>query len=433
MKKQEIYSGWNHSPKVKSIFYDDFSSGIRTEVWRALNEKWQSQKNNGYSNDNCLFSTNRENVEAEGASGGIVVIRSNGDFTTDPQRKRQGGGIVTKQLFGAGLYEVRLKVVPRVGQCSAAWTYYNSWSPIYEERRYSEIDIEAPHGGDYRKYSGTTYENYMSSAQQISRSEQIQTQPLNDGKWHVLAFEWRTDKENGDVGVVWYQDGKPVLRIEEAVPYYTATFWIGSLFQDSIAWLGDPQFEDAYMYVDWVKITEYDDPVLPGNAEKESKLAYCGNSLDDNPIPKNNYISNSNFSQPVTVKNYKGRDITSWELSQNAVIKDGKLCFDGKGRACQIITAQYVNYCFELECDANVEEGEVTIVLEYLKGKANCENPELEVIGICENKLTITNGKAVKKARFTVTEQETEHLRVKILTDDGGRACIYSLKMTLVS
>ena len=71
--------------------------------------------------------------------------------------------------------------------------------------------------------------------------------------------------------------------------------------------------------------------------------------------------------------------------------------------------------------------------MECLKGKANCENPELEVLGRCENQLTFTKGKAVKKARFTVTEQETEHLRVKILTNDGGKACINSLKMTLVS
>ena len=162
VEKEKTISGWNFPPEIKSVFYDDFSSGIRTDVWRALNEKWQSQKNNGYSNDNCLFTVDPEKVKAAGATGGLVIIRSNGDFSDDPERKRQGGGLVTKRLFGAGLYEVRLKVVPRVGQCSAAWTYYNNWSQNYAEREYSEIDIEAPHGGDYRKYSGTTYKNYMS-------------------------------------------------------------------------------------------------------------------------------------------------------------------------------------------------------------------------------------------------------------------------------
>ena len=432
VEKKKTISGWKFPPGIKSVFYDDFSSGIRTDVWRALNEKWQSQKNNGYSNDNCMFTVNPEKVKAEGATGGLVIIRSNGDFSEDAERKRQGGGLVTKRLFGAGLYEVRLKVVPRVGQCSAAWTYYNNWSPTYEEREYSEIDIEAPHGGDYRKYSGTTYKNYMSYDRRESRSEVIPTTPLNDGKWHVMAFEWRTDEKNGDVGVVWYQDGKPVLRITQAVPRYTATFWVGTLFQDAIAWLGDPQFETAYMYVDWVRITEYDDPVSDGNAEKENKLTFCGNPLGDLPVPHNNYIANSRFTQPATVKNYKGREICSWNLSGDASIENNRLVFNGEGQADQIITAQYENYCFEIECEATVENGEVCVGLEFLKGQANCENPEFIKTGECPNVMKLTKETSVCKMRFTVTEKETEHVRVKIYAENGVKAYVHGIKMTLV-
>lgn len=179
------------------------------------------------------------------------------------------------------------------------WTYYNNWAPKAEERRYSEIDVELPHGGDYRRWSGTTYKNYMSGDEMVSRSEVVYSpSPLNDGKWHTLAFEWRTDAANGDEAVVWYQDGREVLRLCEAVPHYTATFWVASLFQDAIAWLGDPQFETAYMYVDWVKITEYTDPVQPGNAEKESGFSFTGKNIGTSPVPKTDYLANAFSAVP---------------------------------------------------------------------------------------------------------------------------------------
>lgn len=427
-----ISSVWNFPPKIKNIFYDDFSKGIRKDVWRTLHEKWKSQKNNGYSDDNCMYTTDLEKVRAEGGTGGLVVIRSNGDFVADPERKRQGGGIVTKRLFGAGRYEVRLKVVPRVGQCSAAWTYFNDWAPTLAERKYSEIDIEAPHGGDYRKYSGTTYENYVSGDERISRSAEIDTTPLNDGKWHVLGFEWRTDKEHGDEGIVWYQDRVPVLRINEAIPHYTATFWIASLFQDAIAWLGDPQFETAYMYVDWVKISEYDDPILPGNAEKESVSPYHGRDLGDSPVPHTDYISNGRFSKPAVVENFKGRKISSWELSGGAEIIDKKLILPPNGVATQTITAQYCGYAFELEADAEVEEGEIEIRLECLVGKANCEEPQLERCGECCEKLVIREGDAAKKNIFRINIKETEHIRVRLSADGKSKGKISSISMKLV-
>ena len=65
---------WNRPPVVRQVFFDDFSSGIRTEVWRALDEKWASQNNNGYSEQNCLYTTRPDVVAAAGGTGGIVVI-----------------------------------------------------------------------------------------------------------------------------------------------------------------------------------------------------------------------------------------------------------------------------------------------------------------------------------------------------------------------
>lgn len=420
---------WNRPPVEKSVFYDDFSGGIRSEVWRALNERWASQNNNGYAEDNCMYTTCPREVAAAGATGGLVVIRSNGDFAAEEGRRRQGGGIVTKRLFGPGRYEVRLKVVPRAGQCSAAWTYFNDWKPTLAERRYSEIDIELPHGGDYRKYSGTTYENYVSAAEKICESEVIESRdPLNDGEWHVLAFEWRTDAEHGDEGIVWYQDGKQVLFLNKAVPRYTATFWIATLFQDAIAWLGDPQFETAYLYLDWVRITEYADPVQEGSAEKESRLNFTGIDLKEAPVPYTDYIANGRFERPAVSKNFKGRDIVSWELTDGASIGEKKLVLNEGACAAQLITAQYAGYAFEAEIET---QSAVRLVasLECLSGAANRIDPVLKTEAVCEEKL-IAEGGGVFRRTFRVTCKNTEHIRIR-LTAERGTAVITrcSLKM----
>ena len=400
---------WNSPPKIKSVFYDDFSEGIRQNVWRALNECWSSQNNNGYSEENCLCSTNAAEVARVGGTGGIVAIRSNGDYASDPSKKRQGGGIVTKKLFGPGLYEVRMKVVPRAGQCSAIWTYYNNWEKPMAVRKYSEIDLETPHGGDYRYYSGTTYQNYMNAEEKICRSEVIGGEkPLNDGNWHVLAFEWRTASESGDEGLIWYCDGKPVLRLDEAVPHYTATFWIASLFQDAPAWLGVPRFENAYLYVDWVKITEYEDPVQPGAAEKESRLCFTGIDLKDQPLPETEYIANGQFSQPPVVRGFKGTEMCVWELTEGAEIANGKLVLPQGQGAAQTIEAQYDGFIFETEIEAS---GNVRVYLEYLSGKANQADPELTVIGRSEHFDCCGERKTIKE-NLQICEKRTEHIRI---------------------
>ncbi len=421
---------WNCPPKIVSEFYDDFSSGLRPDVWRAMHEKWKSQVNNGFSDENCAYTTYAPEVERLGASGGVVVLRSQGDFSAVGEQRR-GGGIVTKKAFGAGLYEVRFMPVPRAGQCSAAWTYYNDWAAEYDKRKYSEIDIEMPHGGDYRFYSGTTYENYMSGEQKNSASEIIDAgKALNDGKWHTLAFEWRT-AEN-DTGIIWSLDGKPLLRIDEAVPKYKATFWVASLFQNAIAWLGDPLFETAYMFIDYVRICEYDDPIEESVEFQEENSPYCGRDLGKSPVPQTDYVSDGNFARPAETTSFNGKKIYSWRLSGAAKLNNHErlLVFSGDGKAAQTITAQYAGFSFKCTVSGKVKSGAVSAKLICCKGKANCDEPKLTDLCECAETLTLEAGENSKTIEFHITEKQTEHIRLEI-ESRGGNAEIDCVSLIL--
>ena len=211
-------------------------------------------------------------MENAGATGGIAVLRSYGDLQQDPSKRRQGSALITRQTFGPGKFEVRMKVLPRLGQCTAFWTYYSNGGKTPETIKYSEIDIEMPMEGSYRKWSGTSYERFIDwnilADRQTVMADELTDGGLNDGQWHTYAFEWRTDAENGDRGVVWYRDGVKMGEAREFVPMYKAALWVGNWFPPDKSWVGVPDFEEAYMYVDWIRVTEYEDPVEEGGGRQ---------------------------------------------------------------------------------------------------------------------------------------------------------------------
>ena len=288
-KPVETY-GWNTEPVVSNVFYDDFENGITSDKWTSTDNGW-GVNNNGVTSKNVMYSTDKERVEAEDATGGIVILKTTGDYAEDKNKRRQGAVIITRDDFGAGKYEARVRVLPREGQCTALWTYWNGTPSAtkLEDSKYCEIDIELPEKGDFRQMSGTTYEKYIDKKNMNQSSAKINFEQkgmgdfsLNDGKWHTLAFEWRT-AEN-DTGIIWYVDGQTVLKHTTNIPVYTAPFWIGSHFPDLPAWIGVPNFDTAYMYVDWVRITEYDEPTIDESNGSAGEFTFTFNSLADKLI-----------------------------------------------------------------------------------------------------------------------------------------------------
>ncbi|MCI9504847.1 MAG: glycoside hydrolase family 16 protein [Clostridia bacterium] len=429
--------GWNSAPVVTGTFYDDFSGGIDTDVWASDDRGWGLDKtnNNGVTSKNILYSTNRERVEAEGAKGGIVAMKATGAYSTDPYK---GAVLITRDSFGAGKYEVRLKVLPRQGQCTALWTYWNGTPNLttgdsLEDSKYSEIDIELPEGGDFRQFSATTYSKYINKQNMDQTTAKVSYEKaglgnmsVNDGEWHTLAFEWRT-AEN-DTGIIWYVDGQSVLKRTTSVPEYQATFWIGTHFPDIPSWLGVPNFDTAYMYVDWVKITSYDDPTIDECGSSTAKKEWSFVDLGNAEIPHTDYIINGDFSRLQKGTADKALGWEEW-LTSNSVCGSenyvGYLQIDPDSLIYQTVDSKYKGHKLKLVVTAEKISGDggLNAYLEEYYGIMPRGKSEVLTF---RHKMSVT-----KELEFELQDLRTNSLRVCLQTDEGTTVRVTSVKMYL--
>ncbi len=423
---------WNKAPVVleNQVFYDDFENGVSKKYYTASGpgRGWgveEGERPNYMNPANISWSTDKAVVEQAGATGGVVAMQVNGDLFPEEGRRREGCALITKQAFGPGMYEIRFKTVPRLGPVTAFWTYWNGGGSTLEDNAYSEIDIEMPKAADYRQWSATVYKKYINSGLMEQGTATLKSEEglgFNDGQWHTFAFEWRTDTENGDNAVQYYVDGEPVVRIEGYTPEYTATFWMGAWFPDNPTWVGSPDFETACMYIDYVKITPYADPVKTGarGSFDLSATGTIGNDLGANPLPENNYVANGNFQTQIV----EGK-ITGWSaLKLNEMLTattQGLTLAEGKG-AYQVITGQYKNTPYTLKATVDVTgTGKCSVyIVEYFGTVKLATSPKLE--------FTQTD-KTEKTFDYTILNPKTSVVRVVVETDDGATAVVKEIKL----
>ena len=434
--KLPVIEGWHKEPVVAGTFYDDFSEGISSEYWTADDVGWGTG-NNGTRVSNIMYSTDEARVAAEGATGGVVTLRATGNYHGGVNTQMQGAVLITKDAFGAGKYETRVKVLPRAGQCTAMWTYYNGTpnATLLEDSRYSEIDIELPDvGGDFRQMSATTYEKFISKTQLNQTTSRIvfdnigmEGFSLNDGQWHVLTFEWRTDEENGDKGIVWYVDGTPVVKYTTNVPIYAAPFNIGTHFPNQPNWIGVPNFETAYMYVDWVRITSYDDPTTDETTRSTKSFTFT--DLGASEIPHTDYISNGTFLQGTATS------AVAWEAERgSSIIRRtdeasylNYLEVAPENTVYQNIEAKYKGHRVKLVVDAQIlsGSGEVHVWVEGRYASLLVREQSDELVF----RHTIGGSKSTT---LLLEDDLTESVRVVIKTDAGTTARINSVKLFMV-
>ena len=114
-------------------FYEDFSgSSLDTDKWLAAEKNWGGTVNEDGVTKDYNGGVTAENVSV---SDGKLVLKGLGNRYEGNQRginrdgsrrsdgKRCGGAVATKEYFGSGSYEIRARIAPELGCCSAMWTF----------------------------------------------------------------------------------------------------------------------------------------------------------------------------------------------------------------------------------------------------------------------------------------------------------------------
>ncbi len=240
-----------------NMFFDDFTSGVEKDSWFIGKQAWGANANGGVIPENVNYTDE-----------GVLVLTGNGGYYTSgdvagvgalKDGSLTGAVLISKFITGPGSYSVKMKVLPRLGACTAFWTY------CYETETGGnhEIDIELPGGKDHSEvisFENVLNTNYitveMNESQDVNLSAAFgseETIALNDGEWHTFGFDWYTDPEM----VVYYVDGKVTAVSSIFVPYVAARLWLGVWFPNNSGFVGDANFESDVMCVDYVKYVPF--------------------------------------------------------------------------------------------------------------------------------------------------------------------------------
>lgn len=243
----------------KTVF-DDFVGGVDPELWYIGRQAWGGKnggvipENVGYTDEGELVFTGNGEYYAAGEVSGVGAVKD-GSLT--------GGALISKFLTGPGRYEIKMKVLPRLGACTAFWVYaYDNDGEEGPENH--EIDIELP-GGKTRgahSFNALLNTNYITEgfnqSQDVDLASVMGTDGIYsaaDGQYHTFGFDWYTNPEK----VVYYMDGVVTAVSDVFVPSLTTRLWLGVWFPVNAGFVGNAEFERDYMYVDWVRYTPFAD------------------------------------------------------------------------------------------------------------------------------------------------------------------------------
>jgi hypothetical protein len=403
---------------ASEYFFDDFTNGVSYDDWYISNKKWGGTAAGGNNN-----GVKPQNVQY--TADGKLVLWANGDYHPTANQRRVGAAIAAKEPHGAGKYEVRMKVCPRLGACSTIWPFFYDNDGIINH----EIDIEIP--GKVSPTAANGYPSFESLLTTPWTGENVYTTtyhqtatPANDGEWHTYRIDWHTDAPTGAAKRVdFYVDGALIHTETKTIPTIDAAFWIGVWFpasgytnpDDSFesGWAGTPNFERDKMVVDWFRFTPFNE----GGGSRETAEKYRASVGDPGKVATQgqypsspvaiteteNYVSNASFDGVPA----------AWTLSGGASVaaSGGRtgakaLTLPSGGSANQVITGVYGGYKFDVSAYARGGAG--VLKIEFLSfantvlGTAVTANISA-VADYTERFASVTAPQGSKKMRITFT------------------------------
>lgn len=253
--------------KADDVFYDDFSGGeLDAGKWRIAEKNWGGtvesdgktmDYNGGVIAENVavkdgeLILTGLGN-KYEGELHGI-----NRDRSEREDAKRCGGAIATRDYYASGSYEIRAKIAPKLGCCSAMWTFEYEEDQSGDELKITnhEIDIEFPGRDDNNDYSFSHVLCTTWLTEEDYTSKSVPCGDQADGKYHTYRFDWHTGSDTEKPRVEYYFDDKLIHTAYDHIPTNESRFWLGLWFPKE--WAGIPDFDTAQFVIDYVKITPF--------------------------------------------------------------------------------------------------------------------------------------------------------------------------------
>ena len=277
-------------------FYDGFNT-LEKSSWTILKGYWGAN-NGGVSPDNVSITE-----DGTLALAGNGLYYSKGEVESYGQFKdgrKCGAALISNFKALPGHYEIKMKVHPRIGACTAFWTYGNRTVEGQNENENAEIDVELPGGSKSGKitYKKALYTNWITEQASDSVEKDISETNVddvayNDGNWHTFGFDWYTDPEM----VVYYCDGKITNISTTFVPTLAGRLWLGVWFPNGFT--GTPNFEKDYMFVDYVKYNPFinqpytDFDAVPSGSLTAASDSYYQRAAVKTPVA--NKVSNGDF------------------------------------------------------------------------------------------------------------------------------------------
>ncbi len=105
-------------------FVDNFNGDALSNAWLVAHKQWGGSAAGSVVADNVAVRDGNLVLTAHGDLYNGPVRGINKDSSPRPDGKRTGGAVATDLYYASGSYEIRMKVAPTLGVCSAIWTFH---------------------------------------------------------------------------------------------------------------------------------------------------------------------------------------------------------------------------------------------------------------------------------------------------------------------